>query len=88
MRVALVHDYLNQYGGAEKVLEALHDLYPAAPVYTSVYRPGPDARPFPRLDDPHLVHAAPAASSAAAISWAYSSIPPRSSASISAATTW
>ena len=25
MRVALVHDYLNQYGGAEKVLEALQD---------------------------------------------------------------
>jgi glycosyltransferase involved in cell wall biosynthesis len=39
MRVALVHDYLNQYGGAEKVLEALHDLYPNAPVYTSVYAP-------------------------------------------------
>jgi|SRR5579859_493742 len=37
MRVALVHDYLTQYGGAEKVLEALHALYPAAPVYTSVY---------------------------------------------------
>ena len=37
--VALVHDYLNQYGGAERVLEALHDLYPSAPVYTSVYSP-------------------------------------------------
>lgn len=38
-RVALVHDYLNQYGGAERVLEALHDLFPAAPVYTSLYNP-------------------------------------------------
>lgn len=38
-RVALVHDYLNQYGGAERVLEALHDLFPDAPVYTSVYDP-------------------------------------------------
>ncbi len=37
MRVALVHDYLNQYGGAERVLEALHVLYPEAPVYTSLY---------------------------------------------------
>ncbi|HEU4327193.1 MAG TPA: glycosyltransferase [Roseiflexaceae bacterium] len=37
LRVALVHDYLNQYGGAERVLEALHDLFPAAPVYTSIY---------------------------------------------------
>lgn len=37
MRVALVHDYLNQYGGAERVLERLHELYPAAPVFTSIY---------------------------------------------------
>lgn len=37
MRVALVHDYLKEYGGAEKVLEALHELYPEAPIYTSVY---------------------------------------------------
>jgi glycosyltransferase involved in cell wall biosynthesis len=39
MKVAIVHDYLNQYGGAERVLEALHDLYPGAPVYTSMYAP-------------------------------------------------
>lgn len=39
MRVALVHDYLNQMGGAEKVLLALHDLYPDAPIYTSIYAP-------------------------------------------------
>ncbi len=38
-RVAIVHDYLNQYGGAERVLEALHDLYPEAPVYTAIYDP-------------------------------------------------
>jgi glycosyltransferase involved in cell wall biosynthesis len=37
MNVAIVHDYLNQYGGAERVLEVLHELYPFAPVYTSVY---------------------------------------------------
>jgi glycosyltransferase involved in cell wall biosynthesis len=45
MNVALVHDWLNQMGGAEDVLEALVDLYPAAPVYTSIYRPEamPDA---------------------------------------------
>ncbi len=35
MKVALVHDYLREYGGAERVLEALHDLYPDAPVYTA-----------------------------------------------------
>ncbi|MPZ13710.1 MAG: glycosyltransferase [Chloroflexi bacterium] len=39
MRVALVHDYLNQYGGAERVLDALHELYPHAPVYTSLFDP-------------------------------------------------
>ncbi|HLZ28133.1 MAG TPA: glycosyltransferase [Chloroflexota bacterium] len=37
--VALVHDYLNQYGGAERVLEELHTLFPSAPVYTSMYWP-------------------------------------------------
>ncbi len=37
MRVAIIHDYLNQYGGAERVLEALHELYPEAPIYTSIY---------------------------------------------------
>jgi len=37
MRVALLHDWLNQLGGAEDVLEVLHDLYPSAPVFTSIY---------------------------------------------------
>lgn len=36
-RVALVHDWLNQMGGAENVLEELVALFPAAPVYTSIY---------------------------------------------------
>ena len=39
MRVALVHDYLTQYGGAERVLEVLHGMYPEAPVFTSLYEP-------------------------------------------------
>ncbi len=39
MKVALVHDYIKEYGGAERVLEALHELYPDAPVYTTVYLP-------------------------------------------------
>lgn len=37
MKVAIVHDYLNQYGGAERVLEAISELYPDAPIYTSIY---------------------------------------------------
>lgn len=39
MRVALVHDYLTQYGGAERVLEVLHARYKDAPVLTSTYAP-------------------------------------------------
>lgn len=37
LKVALVHDYLNQYGGAERVLESFHHLFPQAPVYTLLY---------------------------------------------------
>lgn len=33
MRVALIHDYLSQDGGAERVLQALHELYPEAPIF-------------------------------------------------------
>ena len=36
-RVALVHDWLNQLGGAENVLEEFAGLFPAAPIYTSIY---------------------------------------------------
>lgn len=39
MKTALVHDWLNQIGGAENVLETLVDMFPAAPVYTSIYAP-------------------------------------------------
>lgn len=37
MRVALVHDYLTHFGGAERVLAALMELFPNAPVYTLVH---------------------------------------------------
>jgi len=36
MKVALVHDSLTQLGGAERVLEVLHEMYPSAPVYVLV----------------------------------------------------
>ncbi len=36
-RMALVHDWLNQRGGAENVLEELVALFPGAPVVTSMY---------------------------------------------------
>lgn len=39
MKLALVHDWLNQIGGAEDVLEVLMDMYPGHPLYTSIYWP-------------------------------------------------
>ena len=39
MKVALVHDYLNQMGGAERVVLTLHEIFPQAPIYTSIYDP-------------------------------------------------
>jgi glycosyltransferase involved in cell wall biosynthesis len=37
MKVALVYDRINKWGGAERVLLALHDIFPDAPLFTSVY---------------------------------------------------
>jgi glycosyltransferase involved in cell wall biosynthesis len=39
MKLALVHDWLNQRGGAEDVLEVLAGMYPSSPIYTSLYAP-------------------------------------------------
>jgi glycosyltransferase involved in cell wall biosynthesis len=39
VRVALVHDYLTQRGGAERVVLAMQRAFPDAPVYTSLYNP-------------------------------------------------
>ncbi len=39
MKVALVHDYLREYGGAERVLETIHEMFPEAPVYVAYYNP-------------------------------------------------
>lgn len=37
MKIALVHDYLKEYGGAERVLEALSEIWPEAPIYTAFW---------------------------------------------------
>ena len=39
MKVAIVHDWLTNLGGAERVVESLHEMFPDAPIYTSVYLP-------------------------------------------------
>lgn len=38
-KVAFIHDYLVQYGGAEKTLEALLELYPGSDIFTGIYEP-------------------------------------------------
>ncbi|MEE8638196.1 MAG: glycosyltransferase [Candidatus Margulisiibacteriota bacterium] len=37
MKIAIVHDYLNQFGGAERVISALHEAFPLDPIYTSIF---------------------------------------------------
>lgn len=39
MKLALVYDRINKFGGAERVLLALHEIWPKAPLFTSVYFP-------------------------------------------------
>jgi glycosyltransferase involved in cell wall biosynthesis len=36
-RIALVYDRINKFGGAERVLMAMHEIWPEAPLYTAVY---------------------------------------------------
>ena len=37
MKVAIIHDWIVNYGGAEKVLLEIHKIFPEAPIYTLVY---------------------------------------------------
>jgi len=49
LSVAIVHDYIKEYGGAERVLEELIKIYPDADIYTSVFLPkflGPHRKRF------------------------------------------
>lgn len=50
-KVALVYDRVNKWGGAERVLLALHKIFPNAPLYTSVYdaKNAPWANVFPEV---------------------------------------
>ncbi|MDX1933056.1 MAG: glycosyltransferase [Capsulimonadales bacterium] len=50
MKIAIVHDYLAQAGGAERVVEAMHELWPEAPIYTSVYDPQATLPSFRQMD--------------------------------------
>jgi len=37
MKIALVHDQLDQVGGAERVLTAMHEVFPDAPIFTMIH---------------------------------------------------
>jgi glycosyltransferase involved in cell wall biosynthesis len=39
MKLAILHDFLNQYGGAERVVGYLLNIFPGVSVYTSIYFP-------------------------------------------------
>ena len=39
MKAALVHDWMNQIGGAEDVLENMAGMFPDSPIFTSLYAP-------------------------------------------------
>jgi glycosyltransferase involved in cell wall biosynthesis len=50
MKVAIVHDYLKEYGGAERVVEAMLEIWPGVPVYTSVFLPEYAGPHRPRIE--------------------------------------
>lgn len=52
MRIALVHDYLMQDGGAERVLLAFHRMFPAAPIFTLFHDP---RRMHPGFSDARII---------------------------------
>ena len=39
LKIAIVADWMTNYGGAESVISAFHELFPEAPIYTSMYKP-------------------------------------------------
>lgn len=50
MKVAIITDWLDSFGGAERVLAHLHDMFPDAPVFTTVYAPEALPREMQRMD--------------------------------------
>ncbi|MGH7463515.1 MAG: glycosyltransferase, partial [Longimicrobiales bacterium] len=50
LRIALVHEWLITLGGSDRVLLALHELFPEAPVYTSLHAPQRLPAAFQRMN--------------------------------------
>ena len=55
-RVALVYDWVDTWGGAERALLVLHEMFPDAPLYTGVYDPvhASWAKVFPKIFAPKI----------------------------------
>lgn len=53
MKIALVHDYLSEFGGAERVLLTLSEMYPEAPIYTAFARKNSEA--YRRFKDKKII---------------------------------
>lgn len=50
MKVAIIHDWLTNMGGAERVILALHEIFPEAPVFTMVHNPAKLPPEFANID--------------------------------------
>lgn len=50
MKVAIIHDWLTIYGGAESIIRILHDMFPDAPIYTTVYNRENMPADFKKMD--------------------------------------
>lgn len=50
MKVAIVHDWLTNMGGAERIIRILHELFPDAPIYTLVYNKKNMPEDFKKMD--------------------------------------
>ena len=84
--IALVHDYLTQQGGAERVVLTLADAYPDAVIHTSLY--APDGT-FPGFREPHrrdLARSTGSRCCATTTAWPSPCSPPPSATSMSTPT--
>ncbi|KAA5806377.1 glycosyltransferase family 4 protein [Thermoanaerobacterium thermosaccharolyticum] len=50
MKIAIVHDWLTNMGGAERVILAFHEIFPDAPIYTTVFNPDRLPDEFKKID--------------------------------------
>ena len=53
MKVAIIHDYIREFGGAERVLEALTEAFPDAPIYTAFVKK--DSNAYSKFKDKKII---------------------------------